>query len=1020
MKKRKGIRTIISLVTVCSMIPIPSVFAEQEEPEPMLIEAESIDMDEEEVGGYRPIAYDLNSIEDAGVSFYSDVPLPVGLASSYDSRNYGYITDVKNQNPYGTCWAFSAINSAESDMIKDGRGELVSTDLSEAQLAYFFYHRVDDPLGGTEGDMVTNTSGDTWLDVGGNGKFTTLALASWYAPVDEDEMPYGQVLNYSSSTVTDSMAYEPGVAHLQNAYWVTGDDRTAIKNLVMEYGSVSVAYFSNSGFYDTASDGSCVYYYPDDISQNHAVSIIGWDDNFPAEEFSVSCTDGNTYVPSIDGAWLVKNSYGTNWGDEGCFWLSYEDGSFLNESNTIVAYDYESADNYDNNYQYDGGVALSQLTYDATSCYNANIFTAQGNEELKAVGFYTTQPGMGYSIQIYKNLGDDTPIGTAALSGAVTGTETYAGYHTVELPTAVSLNKGETYSVVIQFMDASGTTSFMLDQTVNYSWLYTTSEAATGQGYYSYNGSYWTDAATQYGANLRIKAFTDNVSSGSSDDTTVAVTGVELNKSSYTMTEGDTVTLVETVFPTNATNQAVSWSSSDSTVASVDSTGYVRARSAGTATITVKTKDGNYKATCVITVEEPEEEEVSVTGVTLLPETYTMNKGEMTPLIVTVSPVNATNKSVSWSSSNTSVATVSSGGFIQAKQVGTTTITVRTADGGYTDSSVITVVEDTSDTITGMTISTTKVPLRDTRKLNLTVTPASASWSENLEFKSYNTRIATVSSDGVVTGVSPGYTVIQVKTKDGSMSATATVYVYDEIESFVVRLYDKCLGREPDAGGLTYWDQRLVTKQISGTEAAYGFVFSEEYLSKNTSNEEYVEMLYVVFMNRKPDESGLNYWVDYLEQGLSREYVFAGFAHSQEYTKICNSYGIERGTIELKQPRDLNPNLTKFVNRLYVIILERDGEADGLNYYCEQIQSKTMSIEDAAMNFVFSPEFKQRNLGDKEFVTILYKTVMDRLPETEGLNYWMNQMKNGMSREEVLHRFIISPEFQNLRKSFGL
>lgn len=242
----------------------------------------------------------------------------------------------------------------------------------------------------------------------------------------------------------------------------------------------------------------------------------------------------------------------------------------------------------------------------------------------------------------------------------------------------------------------------------------------------------------------------------------------------------------------------------------------------------------------------------------------------------------------------------------------------------------------------------------------------------------------------------------------------------NSIEAFVTRLYSKCLNRTPDENGLEYWKLLLSSSEKSGAEVAYGFVFSEEYKNKNTSNEEYVEMLYNVFLNRQPDLEGKDYWVDYLEQGLSREFVFRGFALSQEYTEICNSYGIIRGEVVLTQPRDMNPYLTMFINRLYVKTLGRDGESEGINYYCSIIQKNEQTVEEVAKCFVLSPEFENKKLDNEAYVKILYQTFMNRQYDQEGLEYWLTNLENGMSREEVLHRFSVSPEFRGIMAQFGL
>ncbi|MBR3965573.1 MAG: Ig-like domain-containing protein [Clostridia bacterium] len=166
------------------------------------------------------------------------------------------------------------------------------------------------------------------------------------------------------------------------------------------------------------------------------------------------------------------------------------------------------------------------------------------------------------------------------------------------------------------------------------------------------------------------------------------VTGVSLNKTTASMTEGESLTLTATVVPENATNKNVTWSSSDTNVATVSASGVVTAKSVGTATITVKTADGSKTATCVVTVKA---KTIAVTGVSLNKTSATMTEGETLTLTATVAPTNATNKNVTWTSSNTSIATVSASGVVTAKSAGTATITVTTADGSKKATCVVTV-----------------------------------------------------------------------------------------------------------------------------------------------------------------------------------------------------------------------------------------------------------------------------------------------------------------------------------------
>ena len=161
------------------------------------------------------------------------------------------------------------------------------------------------------------------------------------------------------------------------------------------------------------------------------------------------------------------------------------------------------------------------------------------------------------------------------------------------------------------------------------------------------------------------------------DNSTIAVTSVTLNRSSVNLEIGDTVSLYETIYPSNATNKSVTWSSSNSSVATV-SNGTVTAKSAGTASITVKTSN-NKTATCYVTVNNSAPQTVAVSSVSLNKTSATLGVGDTLSLSATISPSNATNKSVTWSSSNTSVATVSNG-LVTAKSSGTATITVKTSN----------------------------------------------------------------------------------------------------------------------------------------------------------------------------------------------------------------------------------------------------------------------------------------------------------------------------------------------------
>ena len=167
----------------------------------------------------------------------------------------------------------------------------------------------------------------------------------------------------------------------------------------------------------------------------------------------------------------------------------------------------------------------------------------------------------------------------------------------------------------------------------------------------------------------------------------VPVTGVSVSPTTGTIAVGQTLALTATVTPADATDKAVAYSSSDEAVATVSDAGLITAIGTGSATITATTHDGSFTASCAVTVEAA----VAVTGVTVSPESDTIAVGDDITLTATVAPENATNKSVTWSSSAESVATVSDAGVVHGVGAGQATITATTVDGSFTDTATITV-----------------------------------------------------------------------------------------------------------------------------------------------------------------------------------------------------------------------------------------------------------------------------------------------------------------------------------------
>lgn len=426
---------------------------------------------------------------------------------TYNANEERFVTDVKNQRNTSLCWAFSLASNLETSLLTRGQKYY---DLSEEQLAYFWANRVNDPLGNTPNDKITRTQSD--YHGTGNGRVASFFLSTWSGMTTEEKVPF------QSSAVTwpDSLAYDTS-AYMEDAIFSQYTvERT--KQLLMEYNSVSAMIYMLDNYYypDTAS-----YSCPQSGLVNHAVTIVGWDDTYSKENFPSASGVKN------DGAWIVKNSYGKNWGKNGYFYLSYEDKSITNlVSNTAV-----TTPAYPNNYFYDGAAA-GTVTFPGNTINNgyyvSNIFKATaGNgkdEELGEIVTAVPQDNTDFQIQVYtdlKNTSDPTS-GTPAYAEPVDYTQPLAGIHTIHLNTPVKIPQGTFYSVVIRIPD--GSNKFYVEKTTtSTSWFTATAGIDPNQSFFSTSGKKWYDAGNhQYNCCFSVKAHTKTL-----DSSTVVTPSVE-------------------------------------------------------------------------------------------------------------------------------------------------------------------------------------------------------------------------------------------------------------------------------------------------------------------------------------------------------------------------------------------------------------------------------------------------------------------------------------------------------------
>ncbi len=365
---------------------------------------------------------------------------PSLLPESYDARDKGYVTAVKNQGSSGNCWSFSAMSALESNSIIQGIGDS-NTDYSEAYHVWF-----------SKRLLAADTSDLTYGDgynvsnpylTGGNWHDSVNSLAKWSGIANENDFPFYPYSISSMGNYDESERYNKNSGAVLKSAEVLLDNND-VKRWISKEGSATAAFHYDKKYFYNDEAYNC---YDTNLTTNHQIVIVGWDDTYSYKNFDPQ------NQPSASGAWLCKNSWGTAWGNEGYFWVSYMDKSIGN----FVGFTSQSSEKYDRNYTYNGA-GWNAIINNAGSASIANVFkTSETEETLYAVSTHLLTPGQKLNISIYTDLSADykSPIdGTLALE--YTKTVTREGYHTIELPSEVTLNPDSYFSVVTELVNDDG------------------------------------------------------------------------------------------------------------------------------------------------------------------------------------------------------------------------------------------------------------------------------------------------------------------------------------------------------------------------------------------------------------------------------------------------------------------------------------------------------------------------------------------------------------------------------------
>lgn len=449
--------------------------------------------------GRRPSPLNLEHLKHPEATSF--VRTKKAFPAKFDLRTLNRLSPVRDQGLYGACWTFAAMAAAESPLLP---GEV--RDFSEWHLGYWAYvanpegfpaftvwSDPDDPFSPDDPAKVYDQGGDDWQAVA--------VLARGTGPVSEDDLPYDGALpstkpHLAKRKLLTGALYMP---YSTSEVWERGYPYlivAEVKAALMERGALSIGMMADFNE-DTWNSATNAFYYSGRRGANHAVNVVGWDEDFPKENFATT--------PPGDGAWIVRNSWGEGFGEDGYFYMSYYDTSL----DSGIAYMLSSPDLYGIIHQHDplGWVrSMSASEAKSETGWMANIFTAGEEQSLRAVSFYAAAFGTKYELFIDDVSGGASSASDALLVAGVAGTLEKPGYHTITLPRPVGVGKGSRFRVRVQLTTPGY--DYPLPVELPLDGYSDNATASPGESFYSADGASWRDLTDDFpGANFCIKVF---------------------------------------------------------------------------------------------------------------------------------------------------------------------------------------------------------------------------------------------------------------------------------------------------------------------------------------------------------------------------------------------------------------------------------------------------------------------------------------------------------------------------------